>query len=326
MSSHDAVGSEPVFFDTLVARKHDAAQGVVLFELKPLPGRILPGFTAGSHLTVVTPSGVRRNYSLCGDPSDTGSYEIAVKRDAHGRGGSISMADDLQEGDTLQVSAPRNNFALVPRARSFIFVAGGIGITPVVSMVKHLHATGEAPFKLYYCTRDLEGTAFADELKQSGYASAVKIHHDHGSPDLAFDFWPIFEKPQSQVHIYCCGPKALMDAVQDMTGHWPSGSVHFESFGVDGKTFAENRPFAVRLQKSGARVEVAAGQTLLEALRACGHRVASSCESGTCGSCRTALISGEPEHRDMVLTDEEKRDQIMVCVSRSAGGELVLDL
>ena len=326
MSSTEVAAGEPAFFDLLVSGKREVARGIFLFELRHAQGLALPGYTAGSHLTVLTPAGVRRNYSLCSDPGASQAYEIAVKREAGGRGGSISMADDVQPGDIIQASAPRNNFALVPRARGFIFVAGGIGITPVYSMMKHLHATGEAPFRLYYCTRDADGTAFADEIGRASYASAVRIHHDHGDPDRAFDFWPVFEKPQSQVHVYCCGPRGLMDAVHDMTGHWPPGSVHFESFGVDGRAFAENRPFTARLQKSGARVDVAATQTLLEALRACGHQVASSCESGTCGSCRTRLVSGTAEHRDMVLTDEERQDQIMVCVSRSAGGELVLDL
>ena len=326
MNFPDPMSPEPGFVSLAVSQKRAVAQGIVLFELRHPEGDALPAFTAGSHLTVVTPSGVRRNYSLCGNPADTRAYAIAVKRDAGGRGGSISMADDLQQGDTIQVSAPRNNFELAPRARSFIFVAGGIGITPVYAMMKHLHGSGDAPFKLYYCTRDAEGTAFMDELTQADYASAVKLHHDHGDPGKAFDFWPVFEKPQAGVHVYCCGPRGLMDAVQDMTGHWPPGSVHFESFGVDGRAFAENRPFSVRLARSGTQVEVGASQTLLEALRASGCQVTSSCESGTCGSCRTRLLSGVAEHRDMVLQDDEKQDQIMVCVSRSAGTELVLDL
>ncbi len=319
---------DELFTEVSVSAKREIATGTFLFELVAPGGdglRPLPTYTAGSHLTVVTPSGVRRNYSLCGDPADTTRYCIAVKRDAKGRGGSISMADDVQTGNTLQVSAPRNNFELAPRAKKFLFIAGGIGITPILSMMRHLrHGDLAESFSLIYCTRDPESTAFAADLA-SEFPGKVTLHHDHGDADQAFDFWPVLERP-SGAHIYCCGPKALMDAVADMSGHWPSGSVHFESFGVDATAFAQNVSFDVRLQKSGRTLNVDAEQTLLEALRANGCTVRSSCESGTCGSCRTGLISGDVEHRDMVLLDEERESQIMVCVSRARSGQLVLDL
>lgn len=315
---------EPPFMELQVSAKTLLASDIWSFALRHPQGELLPPFTAGAHLTVHTPSSMRRNYSLCSDPSDLDHYQIAVKRDARGRGGSISMVDAVQVGDHLSVSVPRNNFELHPNADSFLFIAGGIGITPILSMMRALRGSGRAPFRLIYCTRDEAGTAFR-ALLLSEFADQVQLHHDHGDLDQAIDLWSEFETP-GRGHVYCCGPRGLMDAVADMSGHWPSGAIHFESFGVDASQYAANVPFTVRLQRSGTTIEVDADQSILEALRAHGHRVPSSCESGTCGTCRATLLSGAPEHRDMVLLDDEKDTQIMVCVSRANGGELVLDL
>ena len=312
------------FLTLVVASRVQLARDIWLFTLVAADGAMLPSFTPGAHITVVTPKGVRRNYSLCGRSSDLRQYEIAVKRDALGRGGSISMVDDVKTGDMLSVSAPRNNFELAPRAKEFLFIAGGIGITPILAMMRHLRDTGNSGFKLYYCTRDAENTAFASVLQEE-FPGQVVLHHDHGDASQAYDFWPLLESPTS-AHVYCCGPKGLMDSVADMSGHWPSGAVHFESFGVDARTFAENTAFTVRLLKSAQTIVVGKEQSMLEALRACGHDVRSSCESGTCGTCKTGLVSGEADHRDMVLRDDEKADHIMVCVSRAKSSELVLDL
>jgi phthalate 4,5-dioxygenase reductase subunit len=288
--------AEPDFLKLEVVQKQTLAGGIYLFELRHPDGSDLPSFTAGAHLTVEVPSGVRRNYSLCSN---------------------------------LAVSVPRNNFELHPRAVRFLFVAGGIGITPVLSMMRHLKSQGNDNFKLIYCTRDAASTAFLDELSGPEFAPHVQIHHDHGDINQAFDFWPVFESP-GNAHVYCCGPRGLMDAVADMSGHWSPSAIHFESFGVDASTYAANTAFTVRLQKSGEVIGVGAEQSILEALRACGHHVTSSCESGTCGSCRTGLLGGEVEHRDMVLSDDEKASNIMVCVSRAKSpepsAELVLDL
>jgi phthalate 4,5-dioxygenase reductase component len=320
-----APATEPPFFDLRVARKALIAQDIHWFELRHPHGDALPPFGAGSHITVVVPGGARRNYSLCGDPADSYCYQIAVKRDARGRGGSVAMADRVNALDLLSVSAPRNNFALHPRANEFLFIAGGIGITPILSMLRHLVAQGNARFRLIYCTRDTASTAFLTELSGPEFASRVQLHHDHGDIGNAFDFWPLLETP-GQAQVYCCGPRGLMDAVADMSGHWPSGSVHFESFGVDASAHAANTAFTVRLQRSGVTLPVAADRSILEVLRAHGHPVPSSCESGTCGSCRTGLLGGQAEHRDMVLAEEERATRIMVCVSRAKSGELVLDL
>ncbi|MEZ2354707.1 2Fe-2S iron-sulfur cluster-binding protein [Caballeronia sp. RCC_10] len=319
--------NDELSFRTLVVTKKDqVAKGIFRFELRDEAGRALPPFTAGAHLTVRVPSGANRNYSLCNDPDEADRYVIAVKRDAAGRGGSRSMTDDVAEGDRIEVSEPRNEFGLSERARSFVFVAGGIGITPILSMMRHLKATAGPRFKLYYVSRSPETTAFIDELSSAEWKPHVVIHHDHGDLANAFDFWPVFEKPGSGAHVYCCGPRGLMDGVRDMTGHWPTGSVHFESFGVDQSRAAENTRFSVKLERSGRSFEIPKDRSILEILRDNGIRAPSSCESGTCGSCRTTLCAGEADHRDMVLGDDEKRDQIMICVSRAKSEELVLDL
>ena len=308
-----------------VTRKQSLATDITLFELAHPQGHPLPVFTAGAHITVQTPSGVRRSYSLCGEPAHTATWQIAVKRDAKGRGGSQSMVDTVQLGDLLPTLPWANLFALTETAPSSIFVAGGIGITPILSMVRHLLSQGRTDFKLYYCTREASDTAFLDVLTTPELAAHVKIHHDHGDPAQALDLWPIFEHPSS-AHVYCCGPQGLMDSVRDMTGHWPTERIHFESFGAAQSGFTDNQAFDVVLHTSGTRVTVGAHQSILDALRACGHVVPSSCESGTCGSCRTGLMAGDAEHRDLVLRPDEHAHHIMVCVSRAKSAELVLAL
>jgi len=192
-------------------------------------------------------------------------------------------------------------------------------------MMRDLKSQGHRQFKLIYCTRDAASAAHSDELTGAEFAQHVTLHHDHGDRNNAFDFWPVFETP-TQAHVYCYGSRELMDAVADMTGHWPSGVIHFASSDAAAVTHAANTAFTVRLHKSGLTVPVSADQTILQALRASGQQVSSSCESGNCGSCRTGLLAGVAEHRDSVLNGEEKTSNIMVCVSRATSNELVLDL
>lgn len=309
-----------------VERTESAADGIQLFELRDPNGADLPAFTPGSHLSVRVPNGSMRNYSIASDSAESSHYVIAVKRETGGRGGSINLIDGTKAGDVLQVSHPRNLFELVTTAPSYIFVAGGIGITPILSMIHYVRANSGKPYKLYYLTRNAAGTAFLPELSDSALQDKVIIHHDDGDPESAFDLWPVFETP-TKAHIYCCGPRPLMDAVRGMTGHWPVSAVHFEDFGSDlVRPRADDTPFTVKLAQSGATLEVPVGTTIMEVLRAHGLRVPSSCESGTCGTCRTRLVSGEVHHRDMVLTPAERSDNIMVCVSRAKSPELVLDL
>jgi phthalate 4,5-dioxygenase reductase subunit len=211
----------------------------------------------------------------------------------------------------------------------YVFVASQEGIAPIVDMMRSLKSQGHPQFKLIYCTPDAASTPFLDELTGAEFSPHVTLHHDHGNPDNAFDFWPLFETP-TQAQVYCYGSKDLMEAVTDMTGHWPAGAVHFENTGTGIASHAANSAFTVRLNKSGQVIPVSAEQSILQALRAAGLQVTSSCESGTCGSCRTGLLGGLVEHRDMVLSDDERARNIMVCVSRALPGsvspELVLDL
>ena len=308
-----------------VVRAEQAAVGIRLFELRRQDGGDLPPFTPGAHLSVRTPSGAMRNYSLSSDPADTSRYVIAVKREEGGRGGSRGLVDRVAAGDVLDVSAPRNQFELNLAAPSYVFVAGGIGITPILSMIHAVRAAGKR-FKLYYLTRNAEMTAFLPELSAPAMAGSVTIHHDNGDPAQAFDLWPVLGEP-SRAHVYCCGPRPLMDAVRDMTGFWPQSQVHFEDFGAEAvRPRQDDTPFFVTFFRSGGRFEVPVGISILDVARAQSIRAPSSCESGTCGTCKTRLVSGEVDHRDMVLTPAERVDHLMVCVSRAKAGELVVDL
>lgn len=318
--------NEPPMSELLVSALDAIANGIYRIELVDPNGDNLPEFTPGAHVRIETPSGQMRHYSLCNDPDEQDRYVIAVKREEEGTGGSRSLVDETRVGDRLKVSAPRNDFELTGNPARYIFIAGGIGITPILSMIHHLQATGGKPFKLYYLTREPSQTAFLEELSAPEYRGKVVIHHDHGDPDNSYDLWPVLEQPKG-AHIYCCGPRGLMEAVRDMTGHWTPSSVHFEDFGgSQSASTTEDTPFTVRLHKTGEAIPVPAGVSILEALRVNGHHVPYSCESGTCGSCRTRLLEGEAEHRDLVLSEAERQDQIMVCVSRARSKELVIDL
>jgi phthalate 4,5-dioxygenase reductase subunit len=306
-----------------VARAAPIAEGISVFELRRPDGADLAEFTPGAHVAVQVPNGLIRKYSLCNDPDERDRYCIAVKREARENSGSTSMVESAKAGDMLPVSAPRNNFALAKSPAGYTFIAGGIGITPIMSMIRHLTNTGTTLFKLYYCTRSPQMTAFREELTAPPLKSKIVIHHDDGDPERNLDLWPILERPKG--HVYCCGPRPMMQAVRDMTGHWSPSAVHFEAFTEPPKQAPNDRPFKVRLAKSGTVVEVPVGTTILEALRAHGLDVPSSCESGTCGTCRTKLISGEADHRDLVLSEHEHANNIMVCVSRARSDELVID-
>lgn len=308
-----------------VARVVDVARDIRSFELVQADGSDLPPFTPGSHVKVQAPNGLIRKYSLCNDPAERNRYVIAVKRDPEGQGGSLSMHEDVHEGDTLPTSLPSNAFPLVENAKSHLFIAGGIGVTPILSMIRSFGELPPAPWKLIYLTRWRETTAFLEELGAAELKSRVRIHHSQGDPDRTFDLWPVLEKPNS-AHVYCCGPRPLMEAVRDMTGHWSPANVHFESFNEGGEVRPDDQAFTVKLARSGAAFEVPVGKSILTVLREHGHSAASSCESGTCGTCRTGLLSGEADHRDMVLMPEEMESQIMICVSRSKSPELVIDL
>ena len=308
-----------------VAGITDVAEGIRSFELVQPDAGELPPFTPGSHVKVQTPNGCVRKYSLCNDPAERHRYVITVKREDAGQGGSLSMHNELRVGDALPTSLPDNAFALAAHARSYLFIAGGIGITPILSMIRSFGELAPAPWKLYYLARRPQTAAFLQELTQPSLRKHVVVHHSGGDPDKAFDLWPVLEKP-STGHIYCCGPRRLMQAVRDMTGHWSASHVHFESFDAGGGVKPDDKPFNVRLARSAHEFEVPVGKSILSALKEHGCEAPSSCESGTCGTCRTVLLEGEADHRDMVLMPEEMASQIMICVSRAKSARLVLDL
>jgi phthalate 4,5-dioxygenase reductase subunit len=306
--------------DLQVTRTEQVADGIGLLELRAADGGLLPPFTPGAHLNIRVPNGHFRNYSICNAATERDRYVIAVKREVGGRGGSISLLDGTRVGDMIEVGEPDNLFELDLSAPRYLFVAGGIGITPILSMMRFLAATTDKPFQLCYLTRSPEQTAFLDEVRAMvGPDRYVTIHHDSGDPANSFDLWPLLEEP-SRAHIYCCGPRPLMDAVRSMTGHWPMHAVHFEDFGSDlVRPRPHDAPFTIKLAQSGRSLEVPVGSTILEVLREHGFDAPSSCESGTCGTCRTRLLSGDVDHRDLVLEDHERGEAIMICISRGRG-------
>lgn len=303
-----------------VTRRKTLTKDIAEFTLAREDGGTLPPFAPGAHITVETPSGAMRRYSLVNDGDAPTTYVIAVKKEPASRGGSASMHESVTEGTTLNVDAPENEFELVD-APKYLLIAGGIGITPILSMARKLGADGK-PFTLIYCTRSAEETAYLDEVAA---LPGCTIHHDNGDIDAFYDFWDHFETPGKE-HVYCCGPAPLMEEIKALSGHWSEGRVHFEDFaGVDAVR-ADDTPFMVKLAGSGRQIEVPANLSILEALRAAGEKTVSSCESGTCGTCKCRLIEGEADHRDLVLMDEEKDDYIMICVSRAKAGDLVVEL
>ena len=306
---------------TLRARRA-LTPAIAEFTLAAADGGALPAAEAGAHVTVQTPSGAMRRYTLVRTGSALDEYVIAVKREAHGRGGSASMHDDLAEGDRIAVEPPENDFPLVD-APEYLLIAGGVGVTPIRAMVTELSRRG-AVFRMIYCARSAEDAAYLDDLRAE-HGDRLTFHEDGGDAARLYDFWDDFAEP-TRAHVYCCGPAPLMEEVRAVSGHWPEGSVHFEDFSPVEVVRADDEPFRVTLAATGETYDVSADRTILETLRDAGVSTVSSCESGTCGTCKAKLVSGAADHRDMVLMEEEKADRIMICVSRAESGDLVIDL
>ena len=314
----------PQILTLRVMRNDKIADGIHMFEFRDLDGHPLPQFSAGAHIAIEVPNGLLRKYSLCNDPAERDRYMVAVKREVNGRGGSIDLIDHVKTGDHLKVAAPVNDFELPQRAQDFLFIAGGIGITPIMAMIRQAH-TQSKRFRLYYLTRSPETTAFLDELSAPEFKDNVVIHYDGGDTANSLDLKPILAERKNREHLYCCGPRPLMEAVRHMTDHWSSAAVHFEAFSDAETHKPTDKPFKVRLARSGAVIDVPADKTILEALHEHGIDVASSCETGTCGTCRTKLTTGKVDHRDLVLADHERVDNIMICVSRALTDEITID-
>jgi phthalate 4,5-dioxygenase reductase subunit len=315
----------PAELPVRITRKDEIAQSIFALELTSPAGTPLPSFSAGAHIGVHVPIGVMRKYSLISPAQQREHYAIAVKREENGAGGSKSLIDHTQIGDELIITAPKNDFELID-APSTLLIAGGIGITPLYAMFHAIKQKASGRVQLIYLTRDRASTAFYDELSAASLKAEVKIHHDNADPNKNFDLWPLLEKPMGR-HLYCCGPRGLMDNVRDMSGHWPATHVHFEDFGSTPQAHRrDDRPFTLRLRRSQLSLDVPADRSILDTLRAHGIYAPSSCESGSCGSCKTPLLRGQADHRDLVLAPHEQNDYIMICVSRALGDELELDL
>jgi vanillate monooxygenase ferredoxin subunit len=312
-----------------VASKTEEATDICLIELVPTAGANLPSFSAGSHIDVQLPGGLTRQYSLCNDPQESHRYQIAVLRDPASRGGSVAVHEQLQVGDVIQISAPKNHFALAHDAKRSLLLAGGIGVTPILCMAERLAHTGAA-FTMHYCTRSVDRTAFRTRIAQAKFAGQVQFHLDDGDEAQKLNLQTLLAKPQADVHLYVCGPKGFMGAVLGTARAqgWPEAQLHFEFFAAEVVHSTQDGGFEVKLASSGRIIPVAADQTVTHALEAAGVMVQTSCEQGVCGTCLTRVLEGQPDHRDMYLTPEEQaaNDQFLPCCSRSKTPLLVLDL
>jgi phthalate 4,5-dioxygenase reductase subunit len=316
--------SYPQMLPLRVMRNDKIADGIHILEFRDAGGQPLPEFSAGAHIAIQAPNGLLRKYSLCNDPAERDRYLVAIKREANGRGGSCNLIDNTKAGDELMVAPPVNDFGLPPRAQDFLFIAGGIGITPILAMIREVLRQGKR-FRLFYCSRSPETTAFLDELSAPEFKDQVTIHYDQGDPARSLDLKPVLAERKNREHLYCCGPRPLMEAVRAMTDHWSSTAVHFEAFSEAETHKPTDKPFRLRLARSGEVLDVPTTKTILEVLRDRGLEVPSSCETGTCGTCRTKLVTGEADHRDLVLAEHERADTIMICVSRAKSDEITID-
>lgn len=311
-----------------VVRKALEAQDIASFELAHPEGAPLPAFEAGAHIKVQVPGGLARHYSLCNDPAEQHRYRIAVLRDAASRGGSAAMHDAVREGDLLHVSRPRNHFPLQATPRTLL-LAGGIGVTPLLAMAHRLAADG-ADFELHYCTRNAARTAFRDEIAASVFAHRVHFHFDDGPPSQRLHLARVLAAPVADARLYVCGPTGFIEhVVTTAKDHgWPQAQIHLEYFGAAPLDHSAEAAFEVKIASTGRTCAVGPGQNVVEALRAHGIEIMTSCEQGVCGTCLTGVLQGTPDHRDLYLTDEEHaaNDRFTPCCSRSRSPLLVLDL
>ncbi|MER6957512.1 PDR/VanB family oxidoreductase [Streptomyces sp. NPDC000618] len=305
--------------ELVVNRREFAADGVLALTLRHPLGEPLPVWEPGAHIDVVLGPGLERQYSLCGDPADRAAWRIAVLREQAGRGGSAHVHEQVRQGDKVRVRGPRNHFALRP-APGYRFVAGGIGITPVLPMLAAAEAAG-AEWSLLYGGRSRASMAFTEEL--AGYGDRVTVAPQDESGLL--DLGSVLDTLPEGTLVYCCGPGPLLDAVEERC---PAGALHVERFQAKEQPAGQDGEFEVELAQSGRTLTVTPGVSVLDTVRAAGVEVLYSCAEGTCGTCETDVLEGEPEHRDSVLSPEEREagETMMICVSRCRGKRLVLDL
>lgn len=312
-----------------VARRTCEAIGIDTFELVPIDGGTLPPASAGAHIDVHVPGGLVRQYSLANDPADSHRYLIGVLDDPQSRGGSSAMHSQLNEGDTLRISSPKNHFPLAEDATHTVLLAGGIGVTPMLAMAERLLSSG-ASFELHYSTRSPERTAFRSRLAAERFSGHIHHHFDDGDPGQHLKLDAVLSLDDPGVHLYVCGPTGFMDWVLSSasTAGWPEERLHSEFFSAAPVDTTDDGAFDVRVASSGAVVRVAADQTVVSALAEHGINIPMSCEQGVCGTCLTGILDGEPEHKDLYLMPKEQilNDRFLPCCSRSRSDLLVLDL
>jgi ferredoxin-NADP reductase len=310
--------------DLVVVRRETAAADVVALTLVDPAGGTLPAWTPGAHVDVVLDGGLTRQYSLCGALRDRTSFRIGVLRAPDSSGGSQLVHEALQEGSPVRVRGPRNHFALVDAPR-YSFVAGGIGITPLLPMIESVQQRG-VPWTLAYGGRQRASMAFLDELAKYGDPVRVWPQDEEGLLDLP----GVLGDPRPDTLVYCCGPEQLLAAVESQCAAWPPGALHVERFAPKpaGPAVTADAPFELVLQRSGITAVVPADQSILEVVERAGISLLSSCRIGTCGTCEQEVIAGDIDHRDSVLTEEDREagEYMMICVSRCRSERLVLDL
>jgi ferredoxin-NADP reductase len=310
--------------DLVVKRRDEVADGVISLTLAHPDGNELPGWTPGAHIDLLLDESLVRQYSLCSNPADPSSWRVGVLLAPDSRGGSQRVHEKLSEGTSVRVRGPRNHFALVSAPR-YIFIGGGIGITPLLPMIASAEAGGRE-WSLVYGGRHRGSMAFLDELAAYGDKVTVWPQDDKGLLDLE----AILGTPKEETLVYSCGPEALLSAVEQACADWPAGSLHIERFApkeVEASPDALDT-FEVVCQRSGVTVTIGPDDSILEVLEEQDVDVLGSCYEGTCGTCQAAVIEGVPDHRDSVLTDAEKEsgEVMMLCVSRSRSERLVLDI
>ncbi|MEU0455589.1 PDR/VanB family oxidoreductase [Streptomyces sp. NPDC006129] len=305
--------------ELVVGGREPAADGVLALTLRHPLGEPLPAWEPGAHVDVLLGPRLERQYSLCGDPADRTAWRIAVLREPDGRGGSAHVHERVAEGDKIRVRGPRNNFRLEPAPR-YRFVAGGIGITPILPMLAAAEAAG-AEWTLLYGGRTRDSMAFGEELARYGDRVTIAPEDETGLLDLP----SVLDDVPEDTLVYCCGPGPLLDAVE---ARCPSGVLRVERFRPKEQETGDATEFEVELARTGRTLTVSPDVSVLDAVRAAGVEVLYSCTEGTCGTCETDVLDGEPDHRDSVLTDEERAagETMLICVSRCRGKRLVLDL
>lgn len=315
--------------EVLVQSKNREADDIYSFELVRPDSRPLPAFDPGAHIDVHLPNGTVRQYSLYNSPAESHRYQIAVLKDPASRGGSIALHEQVEAGDRLQISEPRNLFPLSAHADQSLLLAGGIGITPILCMAQALAGAGEA-FEMHYCARSQSRMAFARQIEQSPFARHTRFHFDDGDPQQLFDADAVLANPHPGRHLYVCGPSGFLDYVLSRAeaNGWPSEQVHREYFSAAPVSHDNDGRFEVEIKSTGQVIGIPADRSVLHVLEDAGIDIPVACEEGVCGTCMTGVLEGEPDHRDRFMTAEEhaRNDKFTPCCSRAKSGRLVLDL